>query len=304
MSRGGASVVRTFRVEPYIDGILLASKLLGGVKLIGGRIVRFLPARDPVLPWCYCDSVEIEGLGVFGSALPLGFTVLSAANGYENGAVLVATYKTQDTDQATIDQTGGTPGAEGDPSGGQSTDAQSEIDVATETYDFSIQQLTLPNDRYKWSSDTKLLLNTNIGAVKGIPKIDYMLSRHLVPRLPKTAIRDMLGRVNRYAFTVAGDMWPKETLRFDGASVNRKITNEGAKYYEIGYKLAIQSTYDKIESGIRDYVGWQRLFRPDTDRWETVTTAGGGKFLYEYDDDAPAQNGISGLKLLFDPRSI
>ncbi len=295
----GVEVTRVLRVVPYADFPIVAFLLMGGVRLLGGRLRRFPPARDPVLPWCFCQDVQVDGIGVFGSTIPAGITALIAQNGYEEGALLTAVYKTLENNPAPTDQQN------------QSTNSQQEIDIASETYDFSSQLLTISSNAMKWSQDGALLNNKLHNVTKVVPRVDFALTRHLVINKPSKAIRDMAGRINKSVLICQNDLYPVGTLRFDGASASRKTTSEGLKFWEMTYKFAVQPVFDDIVASFgstvtTDYVTWNRLFRFDISRWDYPVFIGdANRRIYLYDEDGPSQvlgtDVVKGFPLLFHP---
>jgi hypothetical protein len=241
---GGITITREMRVTPYKDHVLVAAKLFGGVQLVGRRLIRFPPARHPLLPWCFCQGIEVKGVGSFiNSAIPgsgaIPVVALAGVGDYpDGGAHLTITYKTPDVSQQNVDQAQG-------PS--QST--QSEIELASEQFDFSSQQLSLPGTFYVWSGGTELVGTRdqpNLSLVKTLPRIDYTLTRHYCLIMPTTAIRQMLGKINKSNFIVNGQIYPPDTLRFDGAQVSRKVNFVGLRFYEITYKFAVNAVFDNI----------------------------------------------------------
>src|SRR5262249_25686946 len=84
VTRALAQVTRTCDVVPYTSLTAFADAMLGGVRLVGGLLYRTLPARDPELPWCFCESVDVdEGIGAFLNPFPpAGTDVLRHAGFY------------------------------------------------------------------------------------------------------------------------------------------------------------------------------------------------------------------------------
>jgi hypothetical protein len=295
---GALTVTRVVRVEPYIDFPAVMASLLGTVALAGGVLVRIPPARDPWTLAAVCTAVDVEGVGVYGtgSAGAPAF-VLATANGYEQGARLTVTYQTPDADKATQDA-----------GQGDAATPQQEVELASESFEFSSQALTLPNDRYKWTGTTALLQQTGTQATKVLPRIEYSLQRHYVLTLPFQAITKLLGKVNTNALLVNGKNWPAECLRFDGATATRKINFQGLAFYDVTYKWAGQPVYDVIEDASTTYVTWQRVYRPDTGKWEKpVLVSDGLTQIYKVDtliSQTIKGTTYSGFPLLFHPGAV
>jgi len=315
-TRNGLTVTRVLDVYPYAAVGPLSYEMLGGPRYINGRIIRRLPERDPWLPQCFCESIDTEGMGKFhgaGKTENNASYMLASLNYYEL-ARLTVTYKTPEAS---------TPQEQENASGDNSSE-KSEIELASQSFDFSAQQLTLPMNHFecKYGYNTNTALLANVNSTKVIPRIDYTLQRHYVARRPISAITSLLGRINKSSFNLGVAVWPAETLRFDGASVQQKITTDGFKFFDITYKFSIMPIYDKVAKTkeVVDannktkittasqtelaFVGWNRIYRPDRAFWdklqETKDTTRG---IYLYDADVAQSGAGSGFNLLFNPRA-
>ena len=312
-SRDSISIVRVMDVEPYYMHGIVASNLLGGINYVGGRLVRTLPFRDPHISWCWVKSVEVEGVGNFiGSG---GTSDMSIFNVWNNGyskARMTVTYETLEQTQQEMDN-----------SAGPSTTDFEEIELASATYDIGAQQLTLPNDRYQWANSPTIgIAQSGTAGQKTIPKMDIAMVRHFCVNRPLQAITKLVGRVNAKTTYLAGAYYAPEMLRFDGANITQKLTNAGIKYFEIQYKFAVQTIWDKVATSAESvdptnqnvvnfpsnnemaYVGWNRLFRPDRGYWDYVRLQSDGlTTIYNPDTDI-AQGNVKGFALLFHPLAI
>jgi hypothetical protein len=317
-NRDSVSVTRVLDVEPYASWYDMCSLLLGGVRLVGGFLYRVPPLTDPYLPWAFCKTVRVEGIGTFhgtGAAVP---AIQLASRNYYRRARLHVTYESlQQTEQEMNNAAG--------QNGGQS-DAQ-EIELASQSIDVSAQQLTLPNKYFKWRYSPNLsLAQQGVNATKTIPQMKTVLVRHFVITRPLNAIAALIGRVNYSSFRVGTATWPPETLRFDGAVCNQKITNLGVKFHEIQYTFAVLPVYDDIALSTETYspgnpnavvtpstkakawVGWNRVYNPARGHWDRPVQVGDPlKGVYEY-DNAIYQNlvggAVSGFRLLFHPGAL
>lgn len=310
----GTTVVRRLRVEPYSEAADVADLLLGGTRFEAGELVRFPPLQDPHLLECWCQEVQIEGGGTFGTTSASGLNVIAARNNYD-WAWLTCTYRTMQDDPVPLPGTASgsapsgtvpTPGGTG-PQNATNTDAQQEIEIATETFDFSAQQLTLPNVFFKWSGSSEALANTDTAITKTLTQMSYTLTRHFVVRLPFLSISKLLGRVNAAAFNKGKNTIAAETLRFDSANASRKVTNEGIKYFEITYKFEYRPIFDKIEDNSTTFVGWNRVYRHNaaTPRWEKpVLSTDTNRGIYLLDSgitETIRGSTVTGFNLLFHP---
>lgn len=313
--RDGVQVTRRFRVEDYSDALAVGDLLLGGVRFQGGQLVRYPPQQDPYLPQCWCTNIQIEGGGQFsGSTTPSNLDILAAANTYD-WAWITATYTTLDADPVPTGGTssgnppsssGGVPPGTG-PQNPVTPTQQEEVDMASESFDFSAQNVTLPNTYWRWVGSTESLKNSDTALTKTLTQATYTLTRHFVPRIPFQSISQMLGRINATTIRVGLNTFPVKTLRFDSANIQRKVTNEGFKFYEVAYQFAYRPIWDKIETGAIDYVGWNRLFRHNssTPRWEEPVLDGDPSRTIYLLDNLVSQtiNGtmVTGFNLLFHP---
>jgi len=313
--RDGLTVTRVLDVYPFSQAAPLAYEMLGGPRYVNGRIWRRLPERDPWLPQCFCENIESEGMGVFHGAIPQtnnASYMLASKNLYEF-ARLTVTYKTPEKE---------TP-EEKEAAAEDEGDEKSEIELASQTFDFSAQSLTLPLSqlKFKYGAAGGTSMIQGVNGTKVMPRIDYALQRHEVARRPLVAITSLLGRINKNAFNLGVAIWPAETLRFEGANITQKLTSDGFKFFDINYKFCIQPVYDLCATSTEivdsagkittasttalKFVGWNRIYRPDRGYWDTlseVKTPTRG--IYNYDTDVVQAGVATGFSLLFNPRAL
>jgi hypothetical protein len=230
---GNIVITRTFRVEPYSSRGDFVADLLGAVRFFGGEIVRYPPARDPWFPFCWCVSARVKHIEVLNS--PENVASGSAAalqKNYAQAGRVVAVYKSLDRDLAP-------PGV--GPGGPGNSNEKTEKELASEEWDYSNVQFTLPNAFWKWGDDEALIKRDTPVAIT-LPKIDLSLVRHFCLTKPHQAILTLGGRVNKSAFGI----WPPETLRFDGLHAGRKIMSRGIPYWDLTYKFAAFPHYDWV----------------------------------------------------------
>lgn len=303
----GFEIVRELLVDPYSERNLVLDVLLGGVFLIGGQVMRLLPARDPWYPQCWCVEAEVDHFDVLNSPanVALGVLQLFQKNG-ANSAKITATYRAPDVDiqsgSATVP-----PGSSTGQGQGQQQDAKQEMELASESEDYSASQLTLPKRYWVWATDNKPIANTDTEITIPVPKVEYQLVRHYVINKPRRAIRRLLNRVNEDPISFQTYEESEECVRFDGVHSSRKIANRGIPFWEMAYKFSVMAVFDKIEDDSIIDVGWNRFFRPDTGRWErpkVAGSAGTGRRPYLFDSGVnQVLNGstVSGFDLLFHP---
>lgn len=318
-TRTGVSVTRVIDVEPYASWYSVCSTILGGVRLIGKALVRVPPYGDPIVPWAFADSVEVEGLGAFVGASPSSLAAtLKARNNFYQRARLTIQYKSMEATENEIN----------DAKGDDGNDAQQEIELASQSLDFGATQLTLPNTnmRFRYSKAPNPAINP---ITKTIPTLKLVFVRHLVVTRPINAITSLVGKINYSSFRVGPTTWPAETVRFDGATCTQKITNQGIKFHEITYTFAIMPVFDRIAISKEDYnsdpktlttksqttkayVGWNRVFRADRNFWDRLVASSDDpayqfRQIFEYDKDVKQTlrgGQVSGFALLFHPAAL
>lgn len=313
-SRDGLTVTRVLDVFPYAAAGPLAYEMLGGPRYINGRIIRRLPERDPWLPQCFVETIDSEGMGKFNGLTPQAnnATAMLSHQNYYDFARLTVTYKTPEKE---------TP-EEKEAASEDAADETSEIELASQSFDFSAQSLTLPLSqlKFKYGAPGGTTMIQGVNGTKVMPRIDYALQRHEVARRPIVAITSLLGRINKNPFNLGVAIWPAETLRFEGANITQKLTSDGFKFYDINYKFCIQPVYDwcatttevvnnagKVttpSSKQMKFVGWNRIYRPDRGYWDYLNeVATPTRSVYLYDTDV-YQGAITGFNLLFHPRAV
>ena len=320
-SREQTTVTRYLRVEPYSDVPYVADLMLGGVRIVGGYMVRIPPSRDPFLPFCYCTDIQETGLGAWTHAsAPNGLFNLIRRPTYAHGAKLVATYKSLSTsmDPAIADLEDDPPQPPTQPPNGQGIEptAQQEIDLATNTMDFAAQSMSQDGHKLVFTTiqpdqgGVPYKVAASAGAVsKTIPMVSIKLTRHFVARPPYNAIHDLIGTINKSAIRYRRRLtWPAQTLRFDGLSSEQRVTSFGIKMYSLSYAFAGFFLKDNIAPAGVDRVGWLRKFDWDNQQWDFVTAPQRAiSNLYEFDEDVAAQtingNPVRGYSLLFHPRA-
>lgn len=234
----GLSITRTYLITPGSQWLAAVRQLLGGIKHVGGNLIRVPGLVDPELPGMFCEEVAVEGVGQFTSGVAVsGYQLFINAPAYD-AVRLTVKYSTYIPD---------------------------DVDLLTEDFDITAQCLTLPDEYYGFlgtgtiGNDMPTVPpgNTKIGANITQPTISYGLVRHCVAKLPDAAMRRLLGRINQNAMTLdivtgavheiddnkaanisylkTSKTFPAETLRYDGANVRRKISLFGVHFYEVTY---------------------------------------------------------------------
>ncbi|VTS03273.1 hypothetical protein [Tuwongella immobilis] len=310
----GMTIEKKMLCKPGSARFEAYSALTGTVRLVAGRIIRVPPARDPRAPWCRVAEVKMDPIEESYPETPGTLTPLQrAADYFADPVSLTVIYRTPE-------QTEEEDQAQGD--------SPQEIDLASMTWEFSGQNITLPNNRYGWENavDTQppaeLLQRSDVAVTKLIPRIELVMVRHRCRTKPLNGILAMLGRINSTTIRLAGDTYPAETVRFDAATATRKISNFGFRFFELTYKFAVHPTYDDMgKPGIpspgnpnpppvtsKGFVGWNRLFDPRTGFWRRVQLMKNkDRSIHLLDKDVQQTLGgktVRGFNLLFHPRAI
>jgi hypothetical protein len=308
-TREGVVITRKLRTDTYAYGLTIADQLLGSVKVIGGELVRTPPHQDPLLPWCFCVDVDMDGIGPYTSTVtPAADVMLDTVPTYGGGAFLTATYKTLDHDPTAAQGPGQTD--------------QQEIELAAETWDYGGQHLTLRDSALVWKSsyslfpaNNQLISNENAQPVKVLTRLTYSITRNFVLNPPHLAIKQLTGKVNATFFGKADHQFAEETILFDGAQIDDRTTNNGFPYSKVTYKFAVNTEYDKYLNDSNNdvllgQVGWNRIFRESAGYWERVVypsgEGAGTRGIYELDSVVTQSLGgsaVSGFRLLFHPKA-
>lgn len=299
-------ITRVLRVDDYSARLALAVSLLGTVRLVAGRLRRIPPARDPAVPFAFCQSVDIEPVEedhlVAGSPSD---NVLVRTGAYSGGARMTCTYKNFDYEAQEGSST--------------ETSEKNEVELATMSWEFSGQALTLPNRYMVWKeaaagggTGTDTLQTSEVSPVVQIPKFDILLTRHFVLNKPTKGILANLGRINKSEFRVGRDTYPAGCLRFDSCQITQKLTNRGLKFFDVTSRFGVMGVYtnyyDDAGAPQVGYVTWQRVFDPKKVAWrKPVFFNDPNRGIYEYDEDGQSQTirgqTVAGFRLLFNPRA-
>jgi hypothetical protein len=273
----GISIVRVFQVEPYTSRFEAYFDLAGGVTVgSGGAYTVRYPARDPLVPFCRVKEIQF---GALEEAEIVGHPTNSpiiAASYYRGPAILTVTYETPEATEAEIPEE-----EEFEPT------EQSEIDLAQIQYKFSGRNITLPNQFMKWQTTNggsedmaNTVARSDIAATKRMTSMQLVVTRNYVLNIPWTAIERFTGHVNLNPFAIAGRTWPSETVLFESADIQRKITNKaGSRYHVVTFNFSICLNFGKCanaalppEEWETKLVGWNRLWDPRRSYWDRVVT--------------------------------
>lgn len=305
-SRDGVEVTRKFSLWPYENYPQVTQRILGYIYYSNGQFGRVMPLADPIEANCFAESVSVDGVGAFTHAnnTKLNFTQeyqLLNANLYTEADITVQ-YRSN-----TFTSTQWASNNEGILLG--------------LSFTFSGQQLTLPSEFYTWANSPSVNIGqSGTNAVKTIPKCGMQVARYYCINRPINAITQLLGKINATDILWQDVLFPAGTLRFDSADIKEKTTYNDVKYYEITYKMEVQTIWEEYATSAETvdatgvitvpsstaygYVGWNRVYRPDRGFWDELKTCNGGKKPYVLDSVVTQTiNGatVTGFNLLTDP---
>lgn len=309
-SSSSLEVVRTMKITPYTAIPECMLDLLGGIRVVNRRIIRTFPHRHPLFRQTRCKKVTTKPFDV----LKANQTNVANYRGYfgnlkhnwipySNSAIVTATYGLPTLEEKDMQDSGG---------GDEST----EMELASESWDYGGRNLTLPTKFMKWKSSGNLIRPQEANAAMAIPTIGVTVVRHRVFRKPVTAILLNMNKINKSSFRLVTDWFPPGTVRFEGLTATRRLTTaRGIKFYELTYKFSIMPLFAMCakdadaNDGELKFVTWQRLFNPTTSLWEEVVWANDTSrklFRYDEDDYSVTLGGkpVKGFAGLFHPLAV
>jgi hypothetical protein len=295
-------VDRHYYVEPYTAIPEVMEFLLGGYRLIGGRLIYILGHQHPLFKLCRCSSVSSEYFDVPKyDSNEVNITGLAGLDriGNPDKGVLIATYTMPNLTEQRQNSDGG--------------DHESQMDIASEQWEFAGKSISKKNEFYRWIKNGKIKDPKGFEVAVTFPQITCQVTRHRCLSIPGLTIGKLQNTINLSEFRIINTILPAETVKFDGLTANRKITlNKGLQFYEITYKFSIQLTWGKIQPEVGDvyegFVGWNRQLNPETSKWEGLVHGATNEPHYIHDElifPLGTANGkpIRGLQYLFHPQS-
>jgi hypothetical protein len=311
--KGDLTISRRMYCEPYTGIVSLMSDLFGGYRKLGKTILLIPPLRHPLFPWTRCTGIQIapfEKMGYIPASSTTGIRGLARipvpvnpVTGAVGKAEVTATYTLPTLPEDQADSNGG--------------DADQQMDIASESWDFGSQRLTLLNEFYKWEINGPPKRPQDFQVTKTLAESRVQLTRHKCLTIPITTVSRLTDTINKSAFRIVNSVIPAYCCRFDGMSAARRLTTgQGLIFYEITYKFSLRLIYDYTEDAptTRSYVGWNRIFNPEKGYWERLinypTYAAGPRGIYTLDEDIyppstqPNAKPIKGLQYLFSPRAV
>ena len=314
------TISRKMFCTPYTGVPTLMGDLLGGYKLVSGR-VRVIPSlRHPLFPWTRCSDVSVEGHESFGYVPNV--SIAGKAGLLRTPVPVIPSGVTDDwgntgVGSAIVTATYTLPTLPEKEAGGGGDDADQQMDIASESWDFGGQRLTQLNEYLRWVVSGRPKRKENFLVTKTLTELRCQLVRHRVIRMPAITIGALQDTINKSQFRIVNTILPPETVRFEGASASRRITtSQGLQFYEVTYKFAIRLIVDYTESSgaTKTYVGWNRIYNPEKGWWERMVNfpiySTGSRGIYLYDEDIypastqPNAKPIRGMQYLFDPRAL
>lgn len=141
-------------------------------------------------------------------------------------------------------------------------------DMGSDGLDFGIELAALPSsiEVFKWTSDNVAVPASDTPAIRiGCATISRV---RRYADLPLDTVLPALGKVNGATYR---GITPGKLL-FDGASAYRLLTSYGASMWTLQYRILYKS------------VGWNTIYRPSTNSFETVAGIGSGQPPYPTTD--------------------
>jgi hypothetical protein len=260
IDRNGMTAVREFLLTPWADTTVLLEDVLGSQQVTGGSLLRTGADTFPGKDWLILESVEIE---------PIVDTRVNEvdANGVatcDQGAKVVANYKTQEYDQAS--------------GGGQGSDQPTDNPVDT-YYTLRVrgsnQMITHSAAAVEWELVGADLENQqvppDIKPVHPISILNVSITWHNVPDPPWVAIITGMGTTNESVFLgLQPGLW-----LFTGFNANRSSNPDGSRKWEIEYEFdarivdkmqQVGQWKDETGTNVATIPGWNFFLRPDP--WE------------------------------------
>lgn len=315
--RGDLTINRKMLCTPYTGVVSLMSDLFGGYRRFGRKIILIPPLRHPLFPWTRCTDIQIAPFE------KMGYIPNTITNGIRGLARIPVSVNptTGGVGKAEVTAIYTLPTLPEDANDSPGDDADQQMDIASESWDFGSQRLTLLNEYFKWKFNGTPKRQKDFQVTKTLSETRVQLTRHKCLAIPVVTMGRLADTINRSSIRLVNSVIPPECCRFDGAAAGRKITTgQGLQFYEITYKFSLRLIYDYVindEFGVfsnqKDYVGWNRIFNPEKGYWERLVNApvyaAGERGIYLYDEDIypastqPNAKPIKGLQYLFDPRA-
>jgi hypothetical protein len=285
------------KMVPYTRAAINAfcKDLLGGYRVIGRKVIRIPPRRHPIFTWCRATKINIKPWGqTFANSVPgpMGALRLDRIAQADAAAVEIS-YSLPEIEEKEADK--------------PSNNEEDEKDLCSESWEFGGKNLALPNQFMKWKDSGSLLRQDEAQVSISQPQISMTMVRHRVLFKPVLSITALGNCINKNPFTILGETWPAETVRFEGASMTRRLTTgAGVKFYEMTYKFEICPIYDICEDSVVRHVGWNRVFNPVKAWYEPlVWVANTSRYIHYKDEDVISQSlggrTVKGFNLLFHP---
>lgn len=237
---GGSA--RRFLLCDYIQADTLVQQLLGYTRPLGTQFqYRDVPHRHPRRPYLYCQEARYEGVGVASTGL-FGVTYPKAR--------VTAIYRPLEPDD----------------------ERQRSRVFMTERREFGGEILTMEGSTVGWAEgpDANLPLGGEARAGTFQPLIHLTLEIHhwLSAPVSDRTFEDAVGKINQNTFRALWTTWPRESLLFVGAGIQRDYTVDGLA----GFQVSLQFQFKRQ--------GWNKLRHPNG-RYYKVHTLEERTPLYE-----------------------
>ncbi|QVL32351.1 hypothetical protein KIH39_00075 [Telmatocola sphagniphila] len=313
------SATRTFLLYDDAKRALFEQRFLGYVYLDALNYWKIeYPVVHPVRKWLRASAVSWqnreEDYRQGDTGIPYDPALAQAP--LANGAIATVTYTRAPWKVAGYDT-------------GENPDVR---DLINAEFKNTSRNLTLPNDRYVWSTQGKvgtapgadstpiLLAQDGVQAYITIPTQSITVIRFMAPDFPVNAISQLQNRVNEKEYSILNKKYAPETLKLLDAEMVDALGPNGWRGWTIRYTFEAILTYDDVivagtggaaPTKSTTYVGWNRLFDPSRNIWDYVNLLNNSsRKIFKSDTEVKqtfatsgASEDVKGFDLLFDPRA-
>lgn len=236
----------------------LCQYLMGWTQQIGlGLIVRHPPCRHPKRAYLYCRSARYDGMGV-----PNDGVLIDSSTGLAKYHTARVTAEFRPLDRDEDDQQG----------------TQDQV-FMTESREFTATMQTVDGRFFNWNDSDLVDNGKSINKSNPIPfgiripemMVNLDVENWATAPVSNSIFENAVGKVNDNDIRFLWTKWPKQTLLFEGASMNRQWTSQGISAWKVSLRFRFRRST------------WQKLLSPQTLRFHAVQNGNGDKMFEEYD---------------------
>lgn len=221
-SRDGASASVTYLV-PVTAAVAFAQTVVGGLRIVNGSPVYFIPLAYYAIPGLYCSKCDIDWIGDWDTSTGLWKTA-------------TATLTFEVLDQGQEEQSG------------------QAVEVGDISYSLGGEELSLPKTEFHTGSISGPVLGDEApNPIKVVAKGELRLSFKSRPILDPSIWNGIVGKINGNSW----QGWAANTLMFSGVETRRSVSSDGTSIWSYDYVFQIQPNG---WNNIWTKSGWQELF--------------------------------------------